>query len=323
MKVFAVCPHLHDSQSWWRAMGPLQDMVRVDQISLETPSQITWVNLRSCSLLFLQRPFDSRGVGIMQMAHSQGTPVVCDFDDDLWDLPKGNPAYIQYTPEWKDAARQCAVGADAVIVSTEQLAERVRSFKPKGKVHVIKNALPDFYKWRNGPLSKTVWWRGGDYHRHDIKHVVPQLIEIINKNPDWHWLFGGSNPFEITENITHDNHSSHSPIPIPEYHVKLQHVAPAIIINPLQDHPFNHSKSNIGWIEAALAGSALLAPDFPQFREPGVVNYKEGGFGEALQAMLDGQRPSVDIARRKIDAEYRLSDANKVRLKLFRELIGK
>lgn len=302
-------------------MGPLKAIERHHtDFRVEAPDQLQWVNAAGCSLLFLQRPFDHKHVGVMQMMKAQKTPIVLDFDDDIWDIPKGNPAFLQYKDAWKENARKCIVDASAIIVSTEPLAERIRSFNPKGKVHVIKNAIPDHYEWRSGPQSKTVWWRGGDFHRHDLKRVIPELIKVINNNPDWHWYFGGSNPFEVTEELTHDNWSAHPTITLPEYHERLQTIAPAIIINPLQDHPFNYCKSNIGWIEAAMAGAALLAPDFPQFREPGVVNYREGGFGAALQAMLNGERPNADLARAKIDAEYRLGKANKARLKLFKEL---
>jgi len=304
-------------------MGPLKNMERYyNDFRVEAPDQLHWLSAASASLLFLQRPFEAKHVGILRMMKAHKTPVVLDFDDDLWDIPKGNPAFLQYKKEWLDNARQCVLEAGAIIASTEPLAERIRSFKPKGKVHVIENALPDYYEWRNSPQSKTVWWRGGDFHRHDLKRVIPELIEVINKNPDWHWYFGGSNPFEVTEELTHDNWSAHPTITLPEYHERIQTIAPAIIINPLQDHPFNYSKSNIAWIEAALAGGALLAPDFPQFREPGVVNYREGGFGAALQAMLNGERPKMDIARAKIDKEYRLKGANKARLNLFKELIA-
>lgn len=304
-------------------MGPLQNLARErDDFSCVAPSELNWVSFSGCSLLFLQRPFDAKHFGILKASQKKRIPVVVDFDDDLWDIPKGNPAFVQYTPEWKETARLCAVNADAIIVSTESLAERVESFCPKGKVHVIKNSIPDYYQWRNGPQSKTVWWRGGDFHRHDLRRVFEELIAVINKNPDWHWRFGGSNPFEVTEEIKHDNWSANPTIPLEEYHDLLQEVAPAIVINPLQDHTFNHCKSNIAWIEAALAGASLLAPDFAQFREPGVVNYKDGGFGSALQAMLDGQRPDVGAARAKIDAEYRLGKANKARWKLFKELVG-
>jgi hypothetical protein len=42
---------------------------------------------------------------------------------------------------------------------------------------------------------------------------------------------------------------------------------------PLHVSDFNRAKSNIGWIEAVHAGAITVAPDFQEWRRPGVINY--------------------------------------------------
>jgi hypothetical protein len=278
-----------------------------------------WTTANETSLLFAQRPFAPNHVATIKDAKWHGIPVVADYDDDLWNLPFGNPAFLQYTEEWLQGATESAMLSDVVITSTEPLAERIRSFGHKD-VRVIKNALHDYYKWTERPQNKVVLWRGGPFHEHDLDTVADDLIRVVNANPDWHWFFAGSVPSRIVGKFTHKNWSGSPVIEIEQFHRALVQMAPAIIINPLEMHPFNECKSNIGWIEATMCGATILVPDFPQFDEPNTVRYKEGEFGDKLQSMLNGNLGDVRAARARIDSHYRLHNANQKRLEIFKEL---
>ena len=48
---------------------------------------------------------------------------------------------------------------------------------------------------------------------------------------------------------------------------------PKRAITPLCDTPFNRAKSNISWIESTVAGAVCVAPDFPEWNRPGIINY--------------------------------------------------
>jgi len=326
IRIVTISPNVADNQSFWRSYGPLSLLSSVDSdIDVVAPANIDWTTIMPASLVYMQRPFDAKHLQVARFTKiDMGKPLVVDFDDDLWDLPQGNPAWLLYNDEWRTMARHVALLANICIASTEPIAERLRSFGCKN-VRVIENALPEYYKWRPLNPNKVVLWRGGDFHRHDLESVQDEFIAVVKKNPNWHFLFAGCNPTFVTRHLAEYgtpecNWSAKPTIPLTEFHRMLQDVAPAIVINPLDDHTFNRAKSNIGWIEAALAGAAILAPDFEQYRKPGARNYKPGEFGTALQAMLDGDMPDVQAARDHIDKRYRLTAANKQRLAVLREL---
>lgn len=321
IRALVVPESLSHTASWWRSWGPLAQMSReYENFTPIALDAVDWTVMRFCSLAFIQAPHHFKMWQIANMARSHKVPVVIDVDDDVWDMPRGNPGRVALTRDMIDWATKGVQMADAVTVSTVALYERVRSLGAK-RVELIPNALPEFVTWHDRPCSKVVWWRGSEWHRHNIRSVASELLHEINRNPDWHWIFAGTDPDEITTQITHDNFSVRPTIDIFMYHEHLAQAAPAILINPLLDHPFNYAKSNIGWMEAAMAGGAILAPDFPEYRQPGAVTYKPGEFGSKLSDMLKGARPDRALARTEIDANWRLRPMNVKRMELFKSLL--
>ena len=68
---------------------------------------------------------------------------------------------------------------------------------------------------------------------------------------------------------------------------------------PLADHPFNRSKSNIAYLEAIYSGAICVAPDWDEWRHPGVLTYTGK---ESFQAQL--QR-AITMPADELDAEWR------------------
>lgn len=326
MRILVVCANIGDPTSFWRGWGPVSQLGRYEYgCEMIAPEQLTWMNTIACSIAVFQRPFDAAHLRGIKNCKLHGLPVVVDYDDYLWEVPRGNPAKKFYTPQQIEVVNEIILTADAVTCSTEIIAQKVREIGAKDVV-VIRNALPEYYKWREGPQTKQVWWRGSKWHRHDISAVADDFVRVVNANPDWRWLFGGSDPDWITERFTHDNWAANPTVELTEYHRSIAATAPAIVVSPLIDCTFNRAKSNIAWIEAALAGGYLLSPDFEQFRGlPGVTTYIPGQFGDTLQELLttaEAKSPDMSAARKMIDRDYRLGKVNEQRWDLYRRLLG-
>lgn len=60
-------------------------------------------------------------------ARRQGQRVFYDLDDNLWELPEHNPAYVFYSAEMLAALDANLAACDGVLVSTPTLAEAVRT----------------------------------------------------------------------------------------------------------------------------------------------------------------------------------------------------
>lgn len=302
-------------------MGQLVNTV--DDFKYLAPGRLSWVEVSACSMLFLQRPFNDMHLRLLDFCHWHGMPVVVDTDDLLWMLPEGNPAYLSYGDDWKNLASECVRKSECVIASTQPIADYVMGLGAKRAV-VIENALPDYYRWFDRPRRKTMLWRGSDYHRHDIDTVLDDFLRVVNAHSDWHIVLTGGMPLWASK-IAHKNWKAVPLKLLSEFHGILIDESPAIIVNPLQDHPFNHAKSNIAWIESCIAGGVCLAPDFEQYRLPGCARYAPGEFGDKLEMLIqeaDSIPERVVEARAYCDQEFRLSKMNAKRIALFRELVG-
>ena len=108
------------------------------------------------------------------------------------------------------------------------------------------------------------------------------------------------------------------------YMEQLHGLAPAIHIVPLCDIPFNRAKSNNAWLEATSTGAIVVAPDLPEWRRPGVLLYKQGGFYEIVRtamAMTEKQRLNeVAKSRKYILENLTLSIVNKQRREILNNL---
>jgi hypothetical protein len=179
-----------------------------------------------------------------------------------------------------------------------------------------------------------VTWRGSATHDKDLALVTEQIAKVIERNLSWTYQFVGE-PFWWTmerldqvpglkpKSITHVE-----PLDPIVYFEFLQKVKPALFIVPLEDIAFNRAKSNIAWIEATYAGAVAIAPDWPEWRKPGVINYntpEEFGkvFADALKGGVFDLRARWQESRDYIAANLLLSQVNRVREVVLRGLVDR
>ena len=300
-KLAVDCPDPEDGTSLMRGIGPLAAMCRQDrrlELSrcLVTPQGApgySWDWLVECDALFLQRPYTFEAVACAQTARAFGRPVWVDWDDDLTCVPESNYFHSAHPPERaKKVMALCWALADVVTVSTNHLRERLlelglgqqlpksaREQLDAGKVRVIPNAC--HWPMRNAPRTRRVVWRGGRSHDEDVMAFLPAIAEVarLPQFSQWEWWFVGEMSAYVAAQVK-------AAIPAPnlradykdfihQYMGALNALAPWLVMVPLADNMFNRSKSNLAWIEATAAGAVTLAPDWEEWRRPGVVNYAD------------------------------------------------
>jgi hypothetical protein len=107
----------------------------------------------------------------------------------------------------------------------------------------------------------------------------------------------------------------------------LPRFRPAIAFVALRDNEFNRAKSNIAWIEAAYAGAAVVAPNLPEFEQPGVRLVDPGGLPalDALRQLVDQPKLVRDLnwaARDFIRSSLRLTGVNQLRAQIVEKLLS-
>lgn len=336
-------PQPQDSTSLYRAVGPLETLRRQGGLSLViNPEAIGWPVLKAVDLAFFQRPHTEDRVGAMKMCRRNGKKVWLDYDDNLHAVPLCNRRYSMYgNPSVQHSIASMIAMANIVTVTTPYLAECFRKIlkcfpsSPElntdpGKIIVIPNAY-DFEL--HGPIerparNKLIMWRGSDSHSKDLWTHTDALASAMTAYPDWNFEFLGE-PFWLTietlKKISKPNQLTVlSPMDPVNFFSYTKVKAPSLFIVPLEDQPFNRSKSNIAWIEATCAGAVTLAPDWDEWRRPGVINYKDvDDFGDKLSKFMNLEFESEKMWRDSRDyilENLELKKQNMTRAMIIEEL---
>lgn len=337
LKCFPILPHMQDATSWYRGQFPLTDLAHRKNLQLVYSATVDWSTVSLCDIMFLQRPFTQKEHVISaQIAQKLGKTVWCDWDDDLFCVPPDNPAHQTYSDkDIQMSVAMLAAMADVVTVSTRDLAKRFDEIRKKaGKPDcvIIPNSLSDhFLKKRQARNTdparrKLIFWRGSASHQADLDSVQDEFLEIMKSEPNWSCHFMGYNPYRITNELPKQRCIVGGGMDILDYHEYVMQIQPGITIVPLVFNEFNAAKSNIAWLETTLAHSLVVAPDMPEWKQPGVFLYGKDGasFTEALRAAMksveDSRYESVDASWRKIENCLLLSQVNEKRWEILKRL---
>ena len=360
-RVGAMIPALTDGTSFYRGAGPLQALSKDEDYRIEIGGMVTWAYLRGLDGLFLQRPYTKDHLNIVHICKANGTPVWVDYDDDLFTVPIQNPTHRIYgNPEFQNNITRILCEADFVSVSTECLKEKFgkileeiekkntnerfdkRFFDPD-KIKVIPNAYDsELFRYSakewDRPAeaqSLSALWRGSHTHDADMSRFTVDLGKAIEagcaSNLKWTYNFVGSPWWGTLKWLEENLRLSDKelvitqPLDVIEYHRFLHVLKPSIVYVPLLNDPFNRAKSNVGWIEATHAGAVCLAPDWPEWRRPGIINYKSpDDFGKLLtQGLKGGWRISelVQESRNYINESLTLRKVNRKRVEIIEAMV--
>lgn len=283
--ILIATPNPEDATSFYRGRGPWAAFRKTYpniecKIGGREASEYAWPNLKDSDLLFLQRPSLDIHKRIIELAKSCNVPVWIDYDDDLFSIPLDNPSHSTYSPpEVRFAMQRCLSLADLVTVSTPYLKERLLSLGAQN-VEVLPNAFDDTFLKRSDtlkPMSErknVVLWRGTNTHQGDLFEFKDAILEAHENHPETIWRFVGWNPWFITDALPKEKVATYAQMMVPDYFNLIKSIQAPIHIVPLKDNQFNRSKSNIAWLEASWAGSAVIAPAWPEWNRPGVLKYE-------------------------------------------------
>ncbi len=131
---------------------------------------------------------------------------------------------------------------------------------------------------------------------------LPAIAEVarLPQFSKWEWWFMGEmSPYvaaQVKAAIPAPNLRADYKDFLHQYMGALVSLAPWLVIVPLADTLFNRSKSNLAWIEATTAGALTLAPDWEEWRRPGMVTYKDAEqFAGLLYRCVDEFDQAVNV----------------------------
>ncbi len=206
-------------------------------------------------------------------ARRSGARLLFDLDDDLLNIPPTHPDAAGLRPHAK-AVRRMLDHADIVWVSTPGLVERLAPIRPDAIV--VENRL-DERIWTASPAPTPfqqepvrILCMGTSTHDRDFAMIEPVLARLKQEYGDRMVIdiIGMTGQTALPAGLNRISPSTHASQSYPGFVQWLNARQPAwhVGLAPLQDTPFNRSKSPIKALDYAAMGLFVLASDTPAYR---------------------------------------------------------
>lgn len=333
IKILAHSPAPFDGTSFYRSFGVFPNMSKKigRQIDITAfQGGMTWAQAADFDVLFLQRPVSEGIFKLAEYVKGLGVKVWVDHDDNLFDLPTESRVFFDYDDKVRRRMHEILKLADVITVSTDGMRQVMKAFGLDSIV--VRNALNN--EWHppvkeHNARSRVVAWRGSETHVADLIYFNDPIEEAVLKSTDVYHFFGYA-PWVLCHNVPYYAEGIygeptarvrlHKPEDIRIYHDNLKKYKPRLMHVPLISNSLNAAKSNIAWIEATYAGAVCIAPDWPEWRMPGVLNYKS--LEEYTQLLVSEQDRTAEWKKSMayIEDNLTLSKTNEKRIEILKEL---
>lgn len=290
------CGHIIDSLQSYRLLSPLTHANMIINRGL-LDGEFSIDPVTESDITVVQRDFPvnlSNYRALMAQAAKLHKPVVMDLDDDLLALPLNHPdrAKLIYAKA-QIPILTAMVQASALTVTTSYLAEQLRKYN--SNIFVLPNYLDDalweFNEPQVSPFSGKIriFFMGTATHAPDLEMLEPVFRALAKKYPNrLELVFYGAN-LKIEEHIAAVITNYPSETFVYKDYVKIALAQKAnIAIAPLDDIPFNHSKSSIKFFEysaTGLPGVYSRVTPYTSVIEEGVNGFTASTVDEWIEAL--------------------------------------
>lgn len=237
-----------------------------------------------------------------------GVPVIVDMDDDFHSIPEEHPGYKWVgmgDPLIMTKLENCIALADHVIVTTEELKERIMQFRLDNmdNIHIIPNgwSMANEYWMSKRSINKdriVIGWGGTITHREDIQMCVQPVKKILRENPKaMISIAGDPNIYRMFATVKENQKNFIPMVPYDMYPMTLSHWD--IMLVPLLNNRFNNAKSDIKLVDAGARGIPYIASDMPVYQNwpGGGVLAADDEWYEALKLLVENEDIRQDYAK--------------------------
>lgn len=326
-----ITPNHTDACSWYRTLGPWLAFEKQNRhVEIVNPPRMDWTEAARLDCLFMQRPYLKEHLLAAQIAAKAGVPVWVDFDDLLWDVPRWNQAYRHFANEECQAVlRQLCQLAYAISCTTEALAREIYLRTGRHAI-VVPNALQNRFplhmpRPQDDAEPTIYWWRGGKQHKRDHEVVFNMFRAVADADPKAQFFLFGDDPW-WAEDVTFKGRMEVIPdaVDVLVFHDELCRRRPSVLLYGLNDHVFNECKSACSWLEATMAGSIVVGPNWAEWHRPGIIHYEPGSLDSAAAAAVKaGQVNRLELWKQSAEylERYRTDSVNQIRATILHSCI--
>ncbi len=243
----------------------------------------------AADVLILNNLCDIDLLPLIHRRRCAGRPTVYEINDDLFNVPPGNPQHAFYAiPENRATVEQLARSCDAIQFSTPSLLRKYGHWSQHTAAFVNHlHFLPR--EKRFGRRDQViVGWGGSLGHYHDLAGIAPALVRWLLGRPDVKFHFMGADRlWELFAPLPDHGKRRFPPGSLPDYYGFLETLD--IGLAPLEDTPYNQSRSDVKFLEYAAHGVIPVLQNAEPYRLS--VEHGKTGFlfahAEELVAILD------------------------------------
>lgn len=257
---------------------------------------------------------------------------IYEIDDILSAIPDASYHKPFMTPDIDRRLARAASLCDVITVTTQDLADHMRSLCPDTPIRIVPNLLAredldraaaaqkaPMQPASNAPGRLRIGWGGGMGHAGDLALLYEAMSALRD---EVEWVFVGYEPPNIPEGTVY----SFAGAAPPNQYLQLLAVTQVdLIVAPLEQNQFNRCKSNLRLVEAGACGFPVIATTIAPYltHRPPVYAYADTAEDWVLKirrfAALSkqGRKQHADAMRQWVERRYVLDSQLVERTKMW------
>jgi len=221
-------------------------------------------------LAILQRQYKPAVLSPILRMKAQGTKLIYEIDDDLFHVPKWNPAYQTLGKKSiQDGIKKFVSSVDAMFVTTEELKAVYKEYCEN--IYVLPNSIDyDFIFPVDKPKENTskpvVCWQGSMTHEKDLA-IARQSFAQLGRDKDIILKMWCGLERETKQPVFNIPGAQTIPlVPFEGFFQMFGQVNTYIGLAPISAIQFNRSKSNLKFLEYTAYNAVTVASDFGPYK---------------------------------------------------------
>lgn len=239
-------------------------------------TQINEFDIAWADIVMINNPDEAHYLPMARYAKERGKKIWVDNDDDQLNVPLDHVGHLTYLQkDRREAIIECNKLADVMTLSNKNL------LKTYGELNQNFDIFPCGYDERLmpepdfTPRNKTILWRGSMQEK-SLVEFSKAIGRLDKKFSGWEFVFINAYPWQVLEKIKKNKWYVHPGfMPVTQLWDYCRKLKPAIYMAPLTDNQFSRCRSNMGHVDATIAGALVIARDYTHHGNPGVITYKD------------------------------------------------